>query len=49
LNCLKPTEFCTSETYEIGPFILGFIFGIFYGSVILAIINLIRMLNRRRP
>jgi uncharacterized integral membrane protein len=48
LNCLKPTEFCNSETYEIGPFILIFIFGLVYGSVILAIVSLIRMLIRRR-
>jgi hypothetical protein len=48
VECLRPDELCNSEDFEIGPFLVGFIFGIVYSSIILAIISLIRMFIYRR-
>jgi hypothetical protein len=48
LNCLQHPELCNAEDYEIGPFINGFIFGIIYGLLVLAVVSLIRILIDRK-
>lgn len=49
VGCLRPNELCNAEDFEIRPFFVGFILGIVYSSIILIIVNLIRISIRRRP
>ncbi|OYD93684.1 hypothetical protein CDG76_16965 [Nostoc sp. 'Peltigera membranacea cyanobiont' 210A] len=47
LNCLKPQQFCNSETYETGPIIFGFILGCIYSFITLITSKAIKEIMNR--